>query len=109
MEVVGQLVAVLKSQRTCDESIGLASDDVKRHQRCFSRAVERLTEAGIHTRMDRYAAAADYARHRNHWERELAAVSRFLGYTWGEISGDHDLSKAVEEAEDALGLPTSSL
>ncbi len=79
-----------------------ADDSAARWRGRFHQAMRRLHDAGLQVRPDAAGGLRDYAGSRREWEAQLGAFSAFLGYDWDEVTGDHGLHEAVEEAtEDA--------
>lgn len=73
------------------------TEEAVRRRGCFNRARRQLKKVGIKLRSDREAAFADYSARREQWEAKLFWFADFLGYDWDEVTGDRDLTDAIDE------------
>jgi hypothetical protein len=68
-----------------DEAGEPTAEDVGRWQRRYFAAVRRLREAGIATRPDDAAGAANYVALRSQWQRQLMRAMQMMEYSADEI------------------------
>ncbi len=96
--VLGELVKGLALERGGTGRDENKTEEERRWRRRYERSLRRFTRAGIKTRPDVEAGYATYRARREEWEAQLHRFASFLGYEWEEITGDHHLSSAAEEA-----------
>lgn len=70
----------------------------RRWRRRYERTLRQFTRAGIKPGRDVAEGFAVYRAQREEWEGQLHRFAEFFGYEWEEITGDHNLRAAAEEA-----------
>jgi Ion channel len=98
--VLTQLVSSLELERrmrprraSADESV----EDESRWRRRFRQTRARLNESGIKTRDDVETSWEEYRAQREEWESKLERLSLYLGFDWGEVTGDRGLEEATDK------------
>ena len=109
--VLNELLTSLNLERKAGQEFESEAEEAVRRQRCFKRARRELMKAKIKLRADPDQALAEYSARREEWEAKLYWFMDFLGYDWDEVTGDRDLSDAVdeevEERHEQIAAPRS--
>jgi hypothetical protein len=65
------------------EAEGEAGENCAKWRRRYYDAVQTFSVAGLHTRTDTSAGAAEYVRQRGEWDRNLRRLAANMLYEWG--------------------------
>lgn len=95
--VLEESVIALKLDKLANQPFESEAETVARRRRSFARAMHTLRRAKIKIAADAELAFKEYCEKREVWERELFWYADFLGYDWNEVTGDSDLSEAMDE------------
>jgi hypothetical protein len=95
--ILDELLTSLNLEKKAGQEFESETKEAERRRRCFNRAIRQLEQAEIKLHADREAAFADYSARREQWEAKLYWFGDFLGYDWDEVTGDRDLTDAIDD------------